>query len=62
MSELGISVTSVLSDAGPIARAMPGFEPRDGQRRMAAAVAAVIDNGGTLLAEAGTGTGKTLAY
>jgi len=41
---------------------MPGFEPRDGQRRMAAAVAAVIDNGGTLLAEAGTGTGKTLAY
>jgi len=62
VSELGISVTSVLSDVGPIARAMPGFEPRDGQRRMAAAVAAVIDNGGTLLAEAGTGTGKTLAY
>jgi ATP-dependent DNA helicase DinG len=29
---------------------------------MAAAVAAVIDEGGTLLAEAGTGTGKTLAY
>ena len=62
MSELVISVTSVLSDAGPIARAMPGFEPRDGQRHMAAAVAAVIEDGGTLLAEAGTGTGKTLAY
>ena len=29
---------------------------------MAEAVAAVIDRGGTLLAEAGTGTGKTLAY
>jgi ATP-dependent DNA helicase DinG len=29
---------------------------------MAAAVAAVIEEGGTLLAEAGTGTGKTLAY
>ena len=41
---------------------MPGFEPRDGQRRMASAVATVIDDGGTLLAEAGTGTGKTLAY
>src|SRR5688572_11790267 len=41
---------------------MPGFEPREGQRRMAAAVAAVIEEGGTLLAEAGTGTGKTLAY
>ena len=29
---------------------------------MAAAVADVIENGGTLIAEAGTGTGKTLAY
>jgi ATP-dependent DNA helicase DinG len=29
---------------------------------MAAAVAAVIEHGGTLIAEAGTGTGKTLAY
>jgi ATP-dependent DNA helicase DinG len=41
---------------------MPGFEPREGQRRMAAAVATVIEESGTLLAEAGTGTGKTLAY
>ena len=29
---------------------------------MAAAVADVVDAGGTLIAEAGTGTGKTLAY
>src|SRR4051812_49825076 len=29
---------------------------------MAAAVARVFENGGVLLAEAGTGTGKTLAY
>lgn len=29
---------------------------------MAAAVAAVVEDGGTLLAQAGTGTGKTLAY
>ena len=29
---------------------------------MAEAVASVLDTGGTLLAEAGTGTGKTLAY
>jgi ATP-dependent DNA helicase DinG len=41
---------------------MSGFEPREGQRRMAAAVAVAIEEGGTLLAEAGTGTGKTLAY
>ena len=33
-----------------------------GQRDMAAAVARVFEDGGVLLAEAGTGTGKTLAY
>ena len=60
--DLSSLVGSVFSDTGPVARAMPGFEPRDGQRRMAAAVATVIEGGGTLLAEAGTGTGKTLAY
>jgi ATP-dependent DNA helicase DinG len=53
---------SAFSDSGRIARALPGFEPRHGQRRMAAAVASAIEGGTTLLAEAGTGTGKTLAY
>src|SRR5204863_2958343 len=47
---------------GPLARAMPNFEPRPGQVEMATAVAGVIEQGGILLAEAGTGTGKTLAY
>ena len=41
---------------------MPEFEPRPGQREMATAVARVFSRGGVLLAEAGTGTGKTLAY
>jgi ATP-dependent DNA helicase DinG len=41
---------------------MPDFEPRAGQVEMAAAVARVFEQGGVLLAEAGTGTGKTLAY
>ncbi|MCU1385885.1 MAG: dinG [Acidobacteria bacterium] len=41
---------------------MPDFEPRSGQVDMAAAVARVFADGGVLLAEAGTGTGKTLAY
>ena len=41
---------------------MPDFEPRAGQAEMAAAVARVFEDGGVLLAEAGTGTGKTLAY
>ena len=47
---------------GPLARVVPGFEPRPGQREMAAAVAETLEHGGVLLAEAGTGTGKTLAY
>jgi ATP-dependent DNA helicase DinG len=38
------------------------FEPRRGQRRMAHEVACVLRDGGILLAEAGTGTGKTMAY
>ena len=41
---------------------MPDFEPRAGQVDMAMAVARVFADGGVLLAEAGTGTGKTLAY
>jgi ATP-dependent DNA helicase DinG len=41
---------------------MTDFEPRAGQVEMAAAVSRVFEDGGVLLAEAGTGTGKTLAY
>jgi len=61
-SDLGSRVRHVFSDSGALARVIDGYEPRDGQRRMADAVAAVLESGGTLLAEAGTGTGKTLAY
>jgi ATP-dependent DNA helicase DinG len=56
------AVREVFAEGGPLARVLGGYEPRDGQRRMAEAVASIIDSGGTLLAEAGTGTGKTLAY
>jgi ATP-dependent DNA helicase DinG len=45
-----------------LARTIEQFEPRAGQRRMAREVAKVLADGGILLAEAGTGTGKTLAY
>ena len=57
-----LSIDDFFADSGPLATALPGFEPRDGQRQMAGAVASTIERGGTLLAEAGTGTGKTLAY
>jgi ATP-dependent DNA helicase DinG len=59
---LASAVEAAFAARGPLARSVAGYEPREGQRAMADAVAAVIENGGTLLAEAGTGTGKTLAY
>jgi ATP-dependent DNA helicase DinG len=55
------AVEAFASD-GPLARALNGFEARAGQLEMAEAVAGVLARGGVLLAEAGTGTGKTLAY
>lgn len=47
---------------GPIAQSIAGYEPRASQVAMAGAVARTLEGGGILLAEAGTGTGKTLAY
>jgi ATP-dependent DNA helicase DinG len=61
-ANVGTDVSLIFSETGPLAHALPGFEPRDGQRQMAVAVSAAVADGGTLLAEAGTGTGKTLAY
>lgn len=51
-----------LESGGPIAATLPGFEERPEQRRMLAAVAQAFNEGETLLVEAGTGTGKSLAY
>jgi ATP-dependent DNA helicase DinG len=62
LANLRTAVEDVFADAGPLSRVVDGYEAREGQRAMAAAVADVIENGGTLIAEAGTGTGKTLAY
>ena len=43
-------------------RAIDGFVPRSAQQEMAMEVERVLDAGGTLIAESGTGTGKTYAY
>ena len=56
------TVEHVFEAGGALARALPAFEPRPGQRDMASAVARIFARGGVLVAEAGTGTGKTLAY
>jgi ATP-dependent DNA helicase DinG len=55
-------VKEILGPSGPFARVLPGFEHRESQREMAASVAETLREGGELLVEAGTGTGKTLAY
>lgn len=62
MTTLQDSVESSLREGGALANALPGFRAREGQQRMAAAVGEAIQSRGTLLAEAGTGTGKTYAY
>ena len=55
-------VADTLSDQGVLAQAVPGFQPRQGQTDMAMAVSRVVQEGGQLVVEAGTGTGKTYAY
>lgn len=51
-----------LGPGGRLAAAIPGFVHRPQQHEMALAVARTIEEKGVLLAEAGTGTGKTFAY
>jgi len=52
----------IFAGDGPLARRLPAFRFRPQQVEMAAAIARAIETRGQLLAEAGTGTGKTLAY
>src|SRR5438477_10561555 len=47
---------------GALARQLEGYEERPAQQELATAVERTLTDGGVLLAEAGTGTGKTLAY
>ncbi|MCB1044030.1 MAG: hypothetical protein KDC35_13885 [Acidobacteria bacterium] len=55
-------VTHVFTPEGALSRNLDGFEARDGQVEMAAAVAKALNQGELLTVEAGTGTGKSLAY
>jgi ATP-dependent DNA helicase DinG len=52
----------VLGPGSALARALSGWERRDGQLAMADAVEGALEQERHLLVEAGTGTGKTLAY
>ncbi len=53
---------SIFSRDGALAHAVESFRVRDGQIEMARAVATAIEKNAVLVAEAGTGTGKTFAY
>jgi ATP-dependent DNA helicase DinG len=59
---IGTEIEELLGPLGPLASELPGFEHRAPQVEMAVAVADAFREGGQLLVEAGTGTGKTLAY
>jgi len=56
------AVEEVLGPQGLLARQVEGFAYRPQQAEMAEAVMQTIEDGGSLIAEAGTGTGKTFAY
>ncbi|MEX2294774.1 MAG: DEAD/DEAH box helicase, partial [Gemmatimonadota bacterium] len=55
-------VERILSPDGPLAARFPGYEDRPAQREMLREVVARYNEGGIAVVEAGTGTGKSLAY
>lgn len=55
-------VAAAWSEQGALTTSVPNFRPRHGQQVMAEAVADVLESGGVLVVEAGTGVGKTYAY
>jgi ATP-dependent DNA helicase DinG len=56
------AVEAFLSPGGPLSQFHPGFEDRAGQREMALLVGRRYNEGGVGMVEAGTGTGKSIAY
>jgi ATP-dependent DNA helicase DinG len=55
-------MVAMLAPEGQLAGVLPDYEHREPQLQMLLAVAQIQSRGGTLLVEAGTGTGKSLAY
>ena len=55
-------VVDCLGADGRLQRAEPGFRARPGQLQLSLAVARCVAEGGVLVAEAGTGVGKTYGY
>ncbi|MFZ2311105.1 MAG: ATP-dependent DNA helicase, partial [Methylobacter sp.] len=66
---MGIFIISQVTDTkhffssdGDLSKVIPGYQPRAAQLEMAEAIAQAIEENQNLIAEAGTGTGKTFAY
>jgi len=55
-------LSQIFNPQGPLAEAIEGYSQRDEQVKMAEAIADAIKHNKQLVAEAGTGTGKTFAY
>lgn len=62
ITSLAESCRRILSEKGRLSTAIPGFVARAPQSDLAVAIAETIKDKSTLVAEAGTGTGKTFAY
>src|SRR5438105_14495926 len=56
------SLEEVFAPGGLLAAAIAGYRRRADQVEMAQAIGEAIESTGVLVAEAGTGTGKTFAY
>lgn len=55
-------IAQILGADGPVARNLPGYDERPGQIAMAELVARALNRGEHAIVEAGTGTGKSMAY
>ncbi len=55
-------IAHILGPRGLVAAALPGYESRPGQLAMAERIGEAIERDDRLFVEAGTGTGKTMAY
>ncbi|CAM3960516.1 ATP-dependent DNA helicase [Bordetella tumulicola] len=59
---LDLDISEFFAADGPLATALPGYTPRPAQVELAQAIGQAITDRATLVAEAGTGIGKTWAY
>ena len=60
MSEM--TPSEILGDHGPFSETLEGYIARKGQQGLSDAIDKVVHNKQVLVAEAGTGIGKTFAY